>query len=489
METHIKEVSDGCLESYSKFINNESAIFSALDNERCIPSIVDGLIAEKRKILFTCIKRSPKNDPTVSQLANMVCEVSPYHQGKNFIMEAIISLAQDYAGSNNINLLLPLGQFGTRLKNGEDVASPNVITTKLSPITRLIFHPNDNITLSFFQENNCYIEPKIYYPIIPIVLINGCVESSSTHSTHVPSFNPKDIIANIKLLLNGGNVTELKPLKPWYRGFKGRIEKVQDQLYVMEGKVEKLSTNSVRITEIPINMSIYDYKILLEKMKECDSHIQAKKIIDYEDYSTESTAEFVIYMTDAQNKTAHEIGLYEYLNLKTSLKTSSMYLLDKHNCLRRYEDVRDILNEFYQIRIAQYEKRKILWEGLLKAKALKLYNQAKFLRAITDRSLVIQNESQIIDELKHLKYDPDPVKMWHQKIKETDKVDIKTETSDSDYNYIMNLKFGETINSILNAKNDKYTQIEKLRATSKEELWKEDLEKLSNKLDSMNQYA
>lgn len=46
-------------------------------------------------------------------------------------MNTIVRLAQDFVGSNNLNLLLPLGQFGTRLAGGEDAASARYIYTSL----------------------------------------------------------------------------------------------------------------------------------------------------------------------------------------------------------------------------------------------------------------------------------------------------------------------------------------------------------------------
>ena len=39
-------------------------------------------------------------------------------------MSTIINLAQNFVGSNNMNLLQPIGQFGTRLHGGKDAASP-----------------------------------------------------------------------------------------------------------------------------------------------------------------------------------------------------------------------------------------------------------------------------------------------------------------------------------------------------------------------------
>jgi len=46
-------------------------------------------------------------------------------------MATIVNLAQNYVGSNNINVLMPIGQFGTRLQGGKDSASPRYIFTML----------------------------------------------------------------------------------------------------------------------------------------------------------------------------------------------------------------------------------------------------------------------------------------------------------------------------------------------------------------------
>ena len=101
--------------SYQDFINKELILFSNMDNERSIPNLMDGFKPGQRKIIFTCIKRNfDKKEIKVAQLSGSVAELSAYHHGEQSLVGAIINLAQDFVGSNNINLLLPLGQFGTR---------------------------------------------------------------------------------------------------------------------------------------------------------------------------------------------------------------------------------------------------------------------------------------------------------------------------------------------------------------------------------------
>ena len=113
--------------TYSDFVNKELVLFSNLDNERSIPSIVDGFKPGQRKVMFTCLSRNDKKEVKVAQLAGSVGEKSAYHHGEASLMSTIIGLAQDFVGSNNINLLLPNGQFGTRLGGGKGKSSFSMI--------------------------------------------------------------------------------------------------------------------------------------------------------------------------------------------------------------------------------------------------------------------------------------------------------------------------------------------------------------------------
>ncbi|VDK61437.1 unnamed protein product [Anisakis simplex] len=189
--------------SFKDFVNKELVLFSNLDNERSIPSLVDGLKPGQRKVMFTCFKRADKKEIKVAQLAGAVGEMSAYHHGEASLMMTIVNLAQDYVGSNNINLLLPIGQFGTRLQGGKDSASPRYIFTQLNPVTRALFPSVDEHVLRFLHEENQRIEPEWYCPIIPMVLVNGAEGIGTAWSTKVPNYNPREIVDNIRRMIHG----------------------------------------------------------------------------------------------------------------------------------------------------------------------------------------------------------------------------------------------------------------------------------------------
>ena len=56
-----------------------------------------------------------------------------------------------------------------------------------------------------------------YMPIIPTVLVNGSEGIGTGWSTYIPNYNPRDIVANLRRLLNEESTV---PMHPWYMGFK-----------------------------------------------------------------------------------------------------------------------------------------------------------------------------------------------------------------------------------------------------------------------------
>lgn len=194
------------------FINKELILFSMADNARSIPSAVDGLKPGQRKILFSCFKRNLKSEIKVAQLAGYVAEHSAYHHGEVSLCSTIVGMAQNFVGSNNLPLLEPLGQFGTRLQGGKDAASPRYIFTNLSNLARTVYNPSDEPLLNFLNDDGQNVEPEWYLPIVPMVLINGADGIGTGWSTSIPNYNPRDIVDNLLRLMNK---EEILPMQPW----------------------------------------------------------------------------------------------------------------------------------------------------------------------------------------------------------------------------------------------------------------------------------
>lgn len=166
----------------------------------------------------------------MAQLAGYVAEHSSYHHGENSLAGTIVGMAQDFVGSNNINLLQPIGQFGTRLAGGKDAASTRYIFTSLSTLARKIFVESDDDLLDYLTDDGQTIEPEFYAPIIPMVLVNGSDGIGTGWSSSVPNYNPRELAANIMHLLNNEPMEELQP---WFKGFEGDVEKLKDDKFAV----------------------------------------------------------------------------------------------------------------------------------------------------------------------------------------------------------------------------------------------------------------
>ncbi|XP_054544709.1 DNA topoisomerase 2-alpha isoform X2 [Talpa occidentalis] len=478
--------------TYNDFINKELILFSNSDNERSIPSMVDGLKPGQRKVLFTCFKRNDKREVKVAQLAGSVAEMSSYHHGEMSLMMTIINLAQNFVGSNNLNLLQPIGQFGTRLHGGKDSASPRYIFTMLSPLARLLFPAKDDHTLKFLYDDNQRVEPEWYIPIIPMVLINGAEGIGTGWSCKIPNFDVREVVNNIRRLMDG---EEPLPMLPSYKNFKGTIEELASNQYVISGEVAILNSTTIEISELPIRTWTQTYKEqVLEPMLN-GTEKTPPLITDYREYHTDTTVKFVVKMTEEKLAEAEKVGLHKVFKLQTSLTCNSMVLFDHVGCLKKYDTVLDILRDFFELRLKYYGLRKEWLLGMLGAESAKLNNQARFILEKIDGKIIIENKpkKELIKVLIQRGYDSDPVKAWkeaQQKVpdeEENEESDTEKETEKSasaadsgpTFNYLLDMPLWyltkEKKDELCKLRNEKEQELEILKRKSPSDLWKEDL--------------
>lgn len=389
---------------YSEFIHKDLIHFSNYNVERSIPSICDGFKKSLRKIMFCCLKRKLYKEIKVAQLAGYVSEHGAYHHGEASLHEAIIGMAQDFVGSNNVNLLTPNGQFGTRIQGGKDSASPRYIHTELSSIVPHVFHTDDLEILEYLDDDGMKIEPVHYIPIIPMILVNGSVGIGTGFSTNIPSYNPKDIISNLKRLMNNQDMLDMKP---WYRGFKGTIEDgVSKGIYERKGNIK------VEVTELPVGYWTEDFKVHIENYMDK----KPKVLRDYESHYTEKDVRFVLqfyskevcdeYMEFDTEKKASKFEIEFKMHTTRPLNTSNMHLYTKTGNIKKYNDVLEILKEFYEIRMEYYVNRKLHKIRKINKELKYLDARIKFIEDIISGRLKIMNNKKqnIVDYLEENEY-------------------------------------------------------------------------------------
>ncbi|XP_008329793.1 DNA topoisomerase 2-beta isoform X3 [Cynoglossus semilaevis] len=476
--------------SYNDFINKELILFSNSDNERSIPSLVDGLKPGQRKVLFTCLKRNDKREVKVAQLAGSVAEMSAYHHGEQALMMTIVNLAQNFVGSNNVNILQPLGQFGTRINGGKDAASPRYIFTMLSPLAKLLFPAVDSNLLKFLYDDNQKVEPEWYIPIIPLVLVNGAEGIGTGWACKIPNYDPREIVNSINRLLNHEDPL---PMLPSYKNFKGIIHELGQNQYLVSGEVSVLDKNTIEITELPVRTWTQAYKeSVLEPMLQGTDKTPAL-ITDYKEYHTDTTVKFVVRMTEEKLAQAEAAGLHKVFKLQSSLTCNSMVLFDHMGCLKRYESVQDILKEFFELRLQYYKLRKDWLQGSLGAEAAKLSNQARFVLEKIEGKITIENKSkrELIRLLIQKGYESDPVAAWTKAQEKQAQEEEDNDGNESDgsldsgsssgpnFNYILNMPLWcltkEKVEELLKQRDHKTGELNDLLKNSPEDLWKGDL--------------
>ena len=367
---------------YEVFVNNELIMFSMADNLRSIPSMVDGQKPGQRKILWCCRNRRLTEDVKVAQLAGHVSEKAAYHHGEVSLQQTIVKMAQDFVGAGNINLLLPKGQFGTRLQGGEDMASPRYIFTRLNPVTELLFSQYDDCILNYLSDDNMLVEPDYFIPIIPLVLVNGSSGIGTGYSSDLPCYNPSDIIAYLLSHISSveGGVPPAKiTISPWYAGFRGKITKV-GVTYVSHGVWKATGPDTLEITELPIGVWTNEYKAML------DGLVENNTLKDFENQSSDVDVRFILrFPAKTLEGLCEEAGKLEtMLKLKSTkgLSMTHIHLFNARGQIRKYANVQEIVDEFFEVRWEAYVKRKAAMIAALTEKANIAENRARFIEEV-----------------------------------------------------------------------------------------------------------
>jgi DNA topoisomerase-2 len=466
--------------SYEDFINKGLIHYSKYDCDRSIPNIMDGLKTSLRKILFCAFKKNLKSEIKVAQLAGYVSENSEYRHGEESLNKAIVGMAQNFMGSNNINVLSPIGQFGSRIEGGNDSASPRYIYTKLEKITRFIYSQEDDNILNYFVEDGMSIEPSFYIPIVPMILVNGTVGIGTGFSSSVLSYNLIEIIQYLQNKLTGK--TDNIKLFPYYEGFTGTIQEIQQKevtKYLIKGKYEKLGVDTIRVTELPIGFWTADFLTLIDTLR-ADKNSEGVKITpivkDLIKNHTDTTIDFTITFTNNKlNELEQTIlehncnGLEKLLQLYTTVSTTNMYLFDHNDKLTKYESVEEIIEDYYFIRIQYYEDRKIHKIDSIEKVCKILSNKVKYIEEQLNNTIDLRKKSKA--EISKMLVD-----------KYYDVID-----DDLSFSYLVRMEqidvCQENVNSLLKSYKEKEEELNYAKTTTIEQMWLLELETLKNQYE------
>uniref|UniRef100_K3WUW3 DNA topoisomerase 2 n=1 Tax=Globisporangium ultimum (strain ATCC 200006 / CBS 805.95 / DAOM BR144) TaxID=431595 RepID=K3WUW3_GLOUD len=485
--------------SYRDFVNKELIQFSHADNARSLPSVVDGLKVSQRKVLFACLKRKLTKEVKVAQLAGYCSEHTAYHHGEASLHSTIVNMAQDYVGANNLPLLYPSGQFGTRLQGGKDAASPRYIFTLLQKYTRMLFPEEDDALLKYVNDDGFPVEPVHYVPILPMLLVNGAEGIGTGWSTSIPCFHPIHVIDNLLHLLEAGDAGEdpdavkLETMTPWAKGFRGEIHQSGDHSFMSRGKVAQVNATTVRISELPVGKWVEDYKKFLWDL------VAKKTIRSFSEHHSERDVRFDVSLSKsdlaklvAKNEDDDE-ALVKLFKLESSISTGNMHAFSADGKLTRFDSSENVLRAFYGVRLALYGERKAYLENKQAKELLKLQNRIRFIEQVShgDLQMVLKErlpKSALVGLLREHGFAP--ASAFRDELPADaatlpavpDAEDDNTEDEQSqgaEYDYLLNtslLSFTKEHTEKLQKEHDgKHERLEQLRTMTPAQVWRHEL--------------
>jgi len=441
--------------SYTEFINKGLIHFSMSDNIRSIPGI-DGLKPSQRKIMHTMFEKVLNKEIKVSNLSGKVAEFTEYHHGDASLQAAIVNLAQNFIGTNNYNLLEPLGQLGTRVTG--QAAQSRYIFVKLSEYAKILFHPDDFSVLNYLENEGSTIEPEYYMPLVPLSLLNGCQGIGTGFSTFIPPHNYSDVSSNIKRYLKTGDVKCMKDMFPWYRYYTGDIEALDNNKFIINGDYTLIDDKSLIIKELPVGVFTDNYKDDVIKNKLIEGGI-----VKYmkENSTTENVDIYIEFNEPILSKMSRS-EIIKMLKLSKQISCNNYYLFDEDYKIKYYKDNKDLLENFIKVRLNYYKKRKDYLLKFYKDKSKELSNKIKFLNAIITNKITIYKKTS----------------------KEIDKIlsDAKYDMIDNTYNYLKHMTIDsfsdEKLKKLIDTYNEYKNKIDYLNSKNERELYLIDLENL-----------
>ena len=246
--------------------------------------------------------------------------------------------------------------------------------------------------LSFLEEEGQSIEPSHYLPILPLCLVNGADGIGTGWSTHVPCYDPRALIANLKRMMRGECP---EPLEPWYKGWTGSVEKAEGGKgwtvttpFERDADEETGKLTELAITELPIGKWTRDYKTWLEESMVPGEKNKEVLVAELREHHAENRVHFALSLPNALSDASDE-AIAKKFKLHGSIPTSNLVLFDAEGKIQKYDSELDILKEFFGLRQDLYVKRREYLLCRLDREHAILANKVKFIQGVISGALVI----------------------------------------------------------------------------------------------------
>lgn len=420
--------------------------YPAYDNIRKIASVIDGQKNASRKVIHYILKHNVTKPVKTSQIKSKIEEYTQYLHGD--ITGTVENMAKDYVGTNNINLLLPKGGFGTRLI--KDTSASRYTYTCGAPELFKLFDTSDYNTIpkQFFEGEE--IEPRYLIPSIPLLLVNGSNGVSTGYAQKIFNRDPNKIIEAIKQKLKDPTHVYDEPI--WYRDYTGDVRSRGNGAWTICGKAEQTNTTTVHITEIPFSYNLNQYINVLDTLKE-------KGIIKSYTDNCKSSFDFVVKFERSVLAKYPDDKLYDVLKLKTNV-TENYTAEDENNIVVEFGNVNEILDYFIDFKMKSLQDRKDYLISKYKYDLSVFESKISFISGIIEETLLINNRKRV-DIFADLEYN-------------------KFIMVDGSYDYLLNMNISsltsERVESLNKQFNQMKIQLDKLTTMKNSTMWLKELE-------------
>lgn len=452
---------DKTLLTYIEHVEKFHILFADYKNRSSIPSIIDGLKPTQRKIIDAMLYRIKKSKKgiKVTELSGKISNVEYYQHGDVSLNDCIIRMAQDFPGTNNLPLLVPIGSYSTRIDGPNGASAARYLHTRLQDYTSIIFNEDDYPLYEHVEEEDHEVEPNYFVPIIPLVLVNGAQGMGYGVSTEIPHYKARDIIKYIIDIIKDNIPTKLIP---FCNGI-GYYENVNKTSYTSKAKWE-LKGDKLYVYETPVETWYGDFDEFLKESQvgvecKCVGECKCKKLVkSYEHIPKTNRWTFIIELgPDVKD-------IEKDFQLTKKYSFTNMVGYDQNNMIHIYPEVEDIIENFITVRLQYYEMRKEYMIKRLKELMAITESKYKFISAVWNDEIILKNKKAIvvsqIENYKKFKF-----------VKEND-----------GYDYLTNMKITKITqegHDELKKEYDKYVnELKKLIDKSINDMYLEDLNEL-----------
>lgn len=472
--------------SFVDFFNMQFVHFSMYDNVRSIPLLMDGFKPSQRKVIH--IVRGLSKEQRVSQLVGLVSSRTNYHHGENALVQTVVHLAQDFVGTNNINLLVPTGMFGSRLAGRSEYASARYIHTEISSIASTIFRKEDDDIAPSKYEEGMQVEPQFMLPVVPMALFNGFQGIGTGYMTVCPNYNPEEVAAALESIIRGEQV---EPINVWYDGFSGEFVRRGGKLF-SRGAWKVFSSrddgelDTVEITELPVEVWTDSYIQDMEKKAAESTSMTVHKCADHNDQHVHL---FVTFSPTELKTIQGKVGIEQFLKLEKPMRESITLFHQAPGegkpTLRTYESPMAVLRDFFEARLPFYTKRRERLLEKLRYNVVLKSNQARYILGVSDGSLQLNGTIAEMEQLLETRdFERLPNKFDPSVIQEQEAVGEEQDEANRDinknYDYLLNMQFkmmaAENADKLQAQLENLKGELQKLEGATAEDLWLSDIE-------------